>query len=75
MSDTPFKEKIRSISFGTPRKARVVVDRDKDLKHVELVHEKTGKLAGYESYHPDGTWDCTMKPDPVKLSLNQTQES
>jgi hypothetical protein len=65
-TDIPFKEKIRSISFGAPRKPRVRVDKEHDLKHVELVHERTGGLAGYESHHSDGTWDCTMRPDVVE---------
>ncbi len=71
MTDLAFKEKIRSISFGAPRKPRVMVDRDKDVKHVELVNEYNGRRAGYETHKPDGTWDCTMTPDVVKLPLNK----
>ena len=63
VTDTAFRDKIRSISFGAPRKPRVHV---KDgVKHVELIHEDDGKRAGYESHKHDGTWDCTMTPRVV----------
>jgi hypothetical protein len=69
MTDPSFKEKIRSISFGAPRRPRVAVSDN--VKHVELINETSGKLAGWESYKPDGTWDCTMRPEPVQFTSNK----
>lgn len=63
---TEFRDKIRSINFGAGRPARVKVDRDQDVKHVEIVGDDGGR-AGFETHHPDGTWDCTMTPTPIRM--------
>jgi hypothetical protein len=73
------RDALRSLRFGMPRKPRVVVDREKDVKHVELIGDtefskpQAGKSAGYETHHADGTWDCTMTPEPVTLSLGNKE--
>jgi hypothetical protein len=70
------RDALRSLQFNGQgmRVPRVVVDRSKDVKHVELVHEDHGGRAGYETHHASGRQDCTMTPDPVHLSLSSTQE-
>ena len=69
VTDTAFKEKLRSIHFGAPRRPEIkVVD---GVKHVELLDDTSGRRAGMESHKPDGTWDCTMTPEVVRLPLNK----
>jgi|SRR6478736_4279207 len=53
--EIPFKEKIKHVYFGTPRKPKSIIDRQTDTKHVERIHEDTGEMGGVSSYKGDGS--------------------
>ena len=71
--DTEFKEKIKSIRFGTPRKPREAVKSD-GTKVVETIHEDTGKLGGYHRYHDDGSKDAQVFVDPISVKVSTNQD-
>jgi hypothetical protein len=77
-SNEEFKEKIKSIRFGAPRKPREAVKGD-GTKVVEQINEHTGKLGGVHRYHDDGRQDATVLASPVGVKANltgrQNQES
>jgi len=67
--ELPFRDRIKTVNFGTPRKPRVAVDREADVKHVELLAERDGGYGGHQTHHPDGTFDCRVQADPLSMSL------
>ena len=67
----PFKERIRHVQInpGGPTKPRTKTETltsGEKVEHRELLGDDTGKYAGHETHHADGTWDCTMRPDPIR---------
>jgi hypothetical protein len=65
-SNEEFKEKIKSIRFGAPRKPREAVKSD-GTKVVEQINEHTGKLGGAHRYHDDGRVDASVLAEPAKV--------
>lgn len=71
MSDD-FAAKIRTINIGTPRKPQTVVADG--VKHVEQIHEDTGRSCGRLTYHPDGRVDAVVTPPTTVVKTATTQE-
>lgn len=70
-SNEEFKEKIKSIRFGTPRKPREAVKSD-GTKVVEQINEHTGNLGGHHTFHKDGRQDASVIAEPVRIEADLT---
>jgi hypothetical protein len=61
-------EGLRSIQFNGQgmRIPATMVDRSRDVKYVEAVHQETGDTAGYHAVHGSGRVDAVAAPPTVR---------
>ncbi len=57
---------------GELTRPRVHIDRDRDVKKVEILREDSGRTGGVNTHHGSGRVDCEVHPIPAGLSAGVT---
>jgi hypothetical protein len=65
MSDTDYKEKLKSLGWGIQR-GRSVTER--------VVDERNGSTAGVITKHWDGSQDAAARPKPIRVRARLLNE-
>lgn len=65
--EIPFKEKIKSINFGSDRVPKTFIDGDGN-KRTQHILDTTGEVNGWTTEHPSGRQDAQIFVDAPALS-------
>lgn len=67
------RDALRSVQFNGQGMTipRTIVDRQKDTKIVETIHEETGETAGYQTYHGSGRVDANVFARAAEVTTTQ----
>lgn len=65
--EIPFKDKIKSINFGTPAKPKETVDADGN-KRTQHILDTTGDVNGWMTEHASGRVDAQIFADAPCLN-------